>query len=119
MSSARMLSAARACRSRGMQLFAVFEIQTHPLHSDTRMNAVFNLLDALIFSLALTTLGSADPRTSTFAPGAVPVVPASLIVHQRRIRGHAVVQCDAASATPGAAEPPVRPLGARTVHVIG
>ena len=62
-----------------MQLFAVFEIQAHPLRSDTRMNAAFNLLDALIRSLALTTLDAADPRASTFAPGAVPIVPASPI----------------------------------------
>ena len=64
-----------------MQLSAVFEIQAHPLRSDTRMNAVFNLLDALILSLALTTLGSAGPCTSTFAPEAVSIVPASLIAH--------------------------------------
>ena len=55
----------------------MFEIQAHPRTSAPRTRSAFLMLDSLIRSLGLTTLDVDDPRTTTFVPGAVPVVPAS------------------------------------------
>ncbi|EJF57821.1 hypothetical protein DICSQDRAFT_182959 [Dichomitus squalens LYAD-421 SS1] len=55
-------------------LLAMFEIQAHPRAATPRTRSAFKTLDSLIRSLSLTTLDIADPRTSTFARGQVPVV---------------------------------------------
>ncbi|KAI0739208.1 hypothetical protein C8Q80DRAFT_1112442, partial [Daedaleopsis nitida] len=64
--------------------FAMFEIQAHPKSSASRSRSAFLMLDSLIRSLSLTVLDIDDPRTSTFVPGTVPVVPPSSMLMSPR-----------------------------------
>ncbi|PIL23633.1 transcription factor [Ganoderma sinense ZZ0214-1] len=59
-------------------LLAIFEMQAHPRASTARTRSAFKNLDSLIQSLSLTMLDIADPRTTIFLPGQVPIVPSTV-----------------------------------------
>ena len=80
----------------------MFEIQAHPKSSSTRSRSAFLMLDSLIRSLSLTVLDVDDPRTSTFVPGTVPVVPPSSMLLSPRESHSFNLLADPSSLVPGA-----------------